>query len=171
MRHLQKKIRLVQDKGHTTALIRNLAMSVIIYEKIKTTEAKAKAVHYLLKAAMTAMNEVSSPAKVDAVAIVETHLLKEEVGHSHPITAMVDLKTIVAIVNKAIIMVAKPAVVIGTVPSKMKMKNLKKTQQLTDEVKGLMATTLTMTLKRGLMKMKKRAINLSNVAQFVPASR
>lgn len=44
MRHLKKKGKLVADKGHNTALIRNLAMSVIIYEKIKTTEAKARIV-------------------------------------------------------------------------------------------------------------------------------
>ena len=44
MLHRIKKIRLSADKAQTTAIIRNLAMSVIIYEKIKTTEAKAKAV-------------------------------------------------------------------------------------------------------------------------------
>ncbi|MBI2634253.1 50S ribosomal protein L17 [Candidatus Peregrinibacteria bacterium] len=44
MRHKVKKIRIGINKDHATALIRNLAMSVIIYEKIKTTEAKAKAV-------------------------------------------------------------------------------------------------------------------------------
>lgn len=44
MRHKVKKVKLGTDKDHTTALIRNLAMSVIIYEKIKTTAAKAKAV-------------------------------------------------------------------------------------------------------------------------------
>ena len=44
MRHLQKKVKLAKTKSHTNALLRNLAMSVIIYEKIKTTETKAKAV-------------------------------------------------------------------------------------------------------------------------------
>lgn len=44
MRHKVKKVKLGSDKDHTTALIRNLAMSVIIYEKIKTTSKKAKAV-------------------------------------------------------------------------------------------------------------------------------
>ncbi|MFA4891298.1 MAG: 50S ribosomal protein L17 [Candidatus Gracilibacteria bacterium] len=44
MRHLRQKGKLVADKGHNTALIRNLAVSVIIYEKIKTTEAKARTV-------------------------------------------------------------------------------------------------------------------------------
>lgn len=44
MRHKIKKIRLTTDKSHRTALLRNLAMSVIIYEKVKTTNAKAKMV-------------------------------------------------------------------------------------------------------------------------------
>lgn len=44
MRHKVKKVKLGVNKEHTTALMRNLAMSVIIYEKIKTTSAKAKAV-------------------------------------------------------------------------------------------------------------------------------
>lgn len=44
MRHKVKKVKLGSDKDHTKSLIRNLAMSVIIYEKIKTTSAKAKAV-------------------------------------------------------------------------------------------------------------------------------
>ncbi len=44
MRHRVKKVKLGTDKDHKTALMRNLAMSVIIYEKVKTTSAKAKAV-------------------------------------------------------------------------------------------------------------------------------
>lgn len=44
MRHKVKKVKLGSDKDHKTALMRNLAMSVIIYEKVKTTTAKAKAV-------------------------------------------------------------------------------------------------------------------------------
>ncbi|NIA01776.1 MAG: 50S ribosomal protein L17 [Nitrospirae bacterium] len=44
MRHKVKKVKLGIDKEHTTAIMRNLAMSVIIYEKVKTTTAKARAV-------------------------------------------------------------------------------------------------------------------------------
>lgn len=44
MRHKVKKIKLGTNLDHRIALIRNLAMSLIIYEKIKTTSAKAKAV-------------------------------------------------------------------------------------------------------------------------------
>lgn len=44
MRHRIKKVKLGRDKDHRKALLRNLATSIIIYEKIKTTKAKAKAV-------------------------------------------------------------------------------------------------------------------------------
>lgn len=44
MRHKVKKIKLGTNLDHRIALVRNLAMSLIIYEKIKTTAAKANAV-------------------------------------------------------------------------------------------------------------------------------
>ncbi|MBD3330373.1 50S ribosomal protein L17 [Candidatus Peregrinibacteria bacterium] len=44
MRHKVKKVKLGSDKDHTTAVMRNLAMSLIIHEKIKTTAHRAKAV-------------------------------------------------------------------------------------------------------------------------------
>lgn len=53
MRHKVKKVKLGSDKDHTTALMRNLAMSVIIYEKIKTTAAKAKAVQPFVERLIT----------------------------------------------------------------------------------------------------------------------
>ncbi|MBI4232589.1 50S ribosomal protein L17 [Candidatus Peregrinibacteria bacterium] len=53
MRHKVKKVKLGSDKDHTTALVRNLAMSVIIYEKIKTTTAKAKAVQPFIERLIT----------------------------------------------------------------------------------------------------------------------
>ena len=44
MRHRKKKVTLDRAAGPRKALLRNLTASVLIYEKIKTTEAKAKAV-------------------------------------------------------------------------------------------------------------------------------
>lgn len=44
MKHKVKKIKLGVPKDHVNSIIRNLAMSIIVYEKIKTTAAKAKAV-------------------------------------------------------------------------------------------------------------------------------
>ena|SRR3989338_2688838 len=53
MRHRVKKVKLGSDKDHTTAIMRNLAMSVIIYEKIQTTMAKAKAVQPFVERLIT----------------------------------------------------------------------------------------------------------------------
>lgn len=53
MRHRVKKPRIGTDKSHRTALVRNLAMSLIIYEKIKTTAAKAKAVQPFVEKLIT----------------------------------------------------------------------------------------------------------------------
>jgi large subunit ribosomal protein L17 len=44
MRHRVKKVKLGSNKEHTKSIMRNLAMSVIIYEKIKTTSKRAKSV-------------------------------------------------------------------------------------------------------------------------------
>lgn len=42
-----------RDKASREALLRNLVTSVILYEKVKTTEAKAKAVKSLVEKAIT----------------------------------------------------------------------------------------------------------------------
>jgi len=44
MRHGVKKIKLGSDKDHTKSIIRNIAMALIIHEKVKTTETRARAV-------------------------------------------------------------------------------------------------------------------------------
>jgi large subunit ribosomal protein L17 len=44
MRHRKKKITLDRKAGHRKLLIKNLVTHLIIYEKIVTTEAKAKAI-------------------------------------------------------------------------------------------------------------------------------
>lgn len=44
MRHRVHKVNIGINKDHQTALMRNLAMAVIIYEKVKTTVTRAKAV-------------------------------------------------------------------------------------------------------------------------------
>jgi large subunit ribosomal protein L17 len=53
MRHRQKGTILDRKKAPREALLRNLAASVILYEKVKTTEAKAKAVRPLVEKAIT----------------------------------------------------------------------------------------------------------------------
>jgi len=53
MRHKVKKVQLAHDKDHRTALMRNLAMQVIIYDKIKTTASRAKAVQPFVERLIT----------------------------------------------------------------------------------------------------------------------
>lgn len=74
MRHKQKKIKLVAHKGHQTALIRNLAMSIIIYEKIKTTAAKASAVKPFVE---KLINIAKKKEKKDAIRQIEALLQHE----------------------------------------------------------------------------------------------
>ncbi len=49
MRHKNKVKTLDRDKEAREAMLRNLASSIIIYEKVKTTQAKAKAVKPLVE--------------------------------------------------------------------------------------------------------------------------
>jgi len=54
MRHRKKGKILGRKAAPRKALLRNLATSVILYEKVQTTEAKAKAVRPLVERAITA---------------------------------------------------------------------------------------------------------------------
>ncbi len=49
MRHQKKKIRLQRPRGASRLLVKNLATSLVIYEKIQTTRSKAKAVQSLME--------------------------------------------------------------------------------------------------------------------------
>jgi large subunit ribosomal protein L17 len=53
MRHRNKGTILDRKKEPREMMLRNLASSIIIYEKVKTTEAKAKAVKPLVEKAIT----------------------------------------------------------------------------------------------------------------------
>ena len=53
MRHKQKGTILDRKKGPRELMLRNLASSILIYEKVKTTEAKAKAVKPLVENMIT----------------------------------------------------------------------------------------------------------------------
>ncbi len=54
MRHRKKGKILDRKKAPREMMLRNLASSVLIYEKVKTTEAKAKAVRPLVEKLITA---------------------------------------------------------------------------------------------------------------------
>lgn len=53
MRHRNKNKTLVRKKAPRELMLRNLASSIILYEKVVTTEAKAKAVRPLLDRMIT----------------------------------------------------------------------------------------------------------------------
>lgn len=53
MRHRNKGKILDREKAPRTAMLRNLAASIILYEKVTTTQAKAKAVRPFVEKAIT----------------------------------------------------------------------------------------------------------------------
>ncbi len=53
MRHRSKKTTLGRTKAPREALLNNLLTQIIIYEKVKTTEAKAKAIKPLIEKIIT----------------------------------------------------------------------------------------------------------------------
>jgi large subunit ribosomal protein L17 len=53
MRHLKKGRSLHRDSSHRKAMLRNLAVSVLTHERVRTTEAKAKEVRRLVDRIIT----------------------------------------------------------------------------------------------------------------------
>lgn len=70
MRHRSKKVTLGRTRGPRTALLTQLAEQVIVYEKVKTTEAKAKAVKPLVERLITRGKTQSLAAKREAARVV-----------------------------------------------------------------------------------------------------
>jgi large subunit ribosomal protein L17 len=63
MRHRKKGKTLDRKKAPREAMFRNLAASLIIYEKVKTTEAKAKAIRPIVEKLITTGKENSLAAR------------------------------------------------------------------------------------------------------------
>lgn len=57
MRHRNKTTKLGRTKGPRELMLRNLASSLLIYEKVKTTKAKASAVRPLVEKMITSSKE------------------------------------------------------------------------------------------------------------------
>lgn len=57
MRHRNKNKILGREKGPRELMLRNLASSILIYEKVKTTKAKASAVRPLVEKMITSAKE------------------------------------------------------------------------------------------------------------------
>ncbi len=53
MRHMKKGRKLGTDASHTKAMLKSLTVAVIVNERIKTTEARAKEVRPLVEKAIT----------------------------------------------------------------------------------------------------------------------
>lgn len=72
MRHLVKKVTLGRKTGPRQALLKNLAEQVLIYEQIKTTLAKAKAVKPLVEKIITIAKKNDLTARRRLLAILPT---------------------------------------------------------------------------------------------------
>ncbi|MEI8361499.1 MAG: 50S ribosomal protein L17 [bacterium] len=68
MRHRNKNKKLDREKAPREMMLRNLASSIIIYEKVKTTEAKAKVVRSLVEKMITTakVNNLAAQRKLIA---------------------------------------------------------------------------------------------------------
>jgi large subunit ribosomal protein L17 len=70
MRHRNKNKILDRKRGPRKALLKNLASSVLIYEKVKTTEAKAKVVRSLVEKIITLAKKNDLPSTKKMIAIL-----------------------------------------------------------------------------------------------------
>ena len=61
MRHRVKSTRLNRNSAHLDAMTRNLATSIILYEKVKTTESKAKLVKPIVEKLITKAKKQDIP--------------------------------------------------------------------------------------------------------------
>lgn len=84
MRHRKKSITLDRAKGPRTALLRGLATSIVLYENVNTTLAKAKAVKPLVERTISAgrVKTLDARRKLAKTLLVESAVNKvlEELG-------------------------------------------------------------------------------------------
>lgn len=87
MRHRVKKVKIKNGVDYKTALVRNLAMSVIIYDKIKTTAAKAKAVQPFIERLIASAKRIKD--KKEGIREIE-RLLQHKNGSKKIFEVLVD---------------------------------------------------------------------------------
>lgn len=84
MRHQKKKITLDRKTAARRSLLANLAESLVLYEKIKTTKAKAKAMRPLVEKLITKAKSQNLSARRDIMKILYTanavKKLMEDIG-------------------------------------------------------------------------------------------
>ena len=61
MRHRVKTTRLNRNEAHLNSMLRNLATSIVLYEKVKTTRSKAKLVKPIVEKIITKAKKQSIP--------------------------------------------------------------------------------------------------------------
>ena len=61
MRHRVKKTRLNRNEAHLNAMLRNLATSIVLYEKVKTTRSKAKTIKPIVEKLISSAKKQSLP--------------------------------------------------------------------------------------------------------------
>lgn len=61
MRHRQKTTRLNRNPAHLDSMLRNMATSIILYEKVKTTQSKAKLVKPVVEKLITKAKKQALP--------------------------------------------------------------------------------------------------------------
>lgn len=61
MRHRQKTTRLNRNPAHLDSMLRNMATSIILYEKVKTTQSKAKLVKPVVEKLITKAKKQDLP--------------------------------------------------------------------------------------------------------------
>jgi large subunit ribosomal protein L17 len=71
MRHQKQRHKLSRDSAHRKALLANLCIEVIDHERIKTTEAKAKAVKPEIEKLITLAKSDDIPARRRAAATLQ----------------------------------------------------------------------------------------------------
>ncbi|HOZ55947.1 MAG: 50S ribosomal protein L17 [Parcubacteria group bacterium ADurb.Bin316] len=74
MRHQVKEKKLGRKKEPREMMLRNLAASIVMYEKVKTTEAKAKAVKSLVEKVITIAKKDDLTSRRRLVAILPQKL-------------------------------------------------------------------------------------------------
>lgn len=70
MRHGKKNLKLNKQRDHRTLLLRNLATSVILFERVKTTEAKAKQVRPIVEDLITKAKTKTTVATIRQIGAV-----------------------------------------------------------------------------------------------------
>lgn len=72
MRHRKKTIVLGREKGPREAMLRNLATSVVLYERVQTTRAKAKAVQPMVEQMITIGKKKQNNAQSEVRKVLNT---------------------------------------------------------------------------------------------------